>query len=482
LPEADTGEMLKRFLAQPYLDLATASATAEGGTHGAVYAPALLQDEADYRGALQRWFALVAVGGRLVLTVPHAFLDARQDRLPVPGHPRQVRLYTPASLLAEIEEALAPNSYRLRWLADRDAGYDYALDRATPPVGQHDIALVLERIAPPAWELAPLLPAAIPPPAQNFEPARTRIETMAAGRICRILLLKLDHLGDFIMGVPAMRAVRAHFPDAHITLVVGEWNASLARRIGIADKVLTFDAFPRNTAEIPVDIAGKIAPFDALVGAHYDLAIDLRTFDDTRVLLGNVDAAHKAGIGHRGRHPFLDIFLPIDPVAEAVDHAWAEDIGIAELHVADSRTRGPFEIHFNGMAADEVAQTLTWGPYRSLVPGEYLFQPFVDVDSTRAGQLAYDIVIDVERVAYGVLDGGGEISLPFDVTKGGQFEFRLWTVSGEPAPAFRFQGGRLIKRGAGGTLHQSETLMLLVELTAMRLRSANLFPARNEAR
>ena len=476
--------VLAGFLAgQPRLDLAGADADAADGMQAVVHAPELLQDEPDYRAALQRWFALLKVGGVLVLSVPHAFLDTRQDRLPAPQRPRQQRLYTPASLLAEVEEALVPNSYRLRWLADRDGGYDYARDRATPPTGQHDIVLVLERIAPPAWDLAPPEAAAAPAPDALFEPLRTRAETMAASDVERILVLKLDHLGDFIMGLPALRAIRRHFPAAHISLVVGEWNVDIARRVGIADELLTFDAFPRNTGEVAVDVAGKVAQFDALVTGHYDLAIDLRSFDDTRVLLRNVKASHKAGIRHRGAHPFLDIFLPLDPAGERVDHAWTETIAPSEFLALDACVRTPFQIGGIDLPIGGGEQVLVWGPYRQLVPGDYLFQPFIELETGRPGVLAYDIAVGSQRSAYGVFDGRTDLLVPFTVPdRANHFEFRLCTLPGEPAPDFHFYGGKLIKKGAGGTLHQSEYLALLVELVAMRLNGTILRDARDHAR
>jgi len=465
-------DMIETFLArQPRLDLGQDEAIdAARGLYAVVHAPELLQDEGDYRAVLQRWFGLVAEGGLLVVTVPHAFLDARRDRLPVPHRPRQRRLYTPAALLAEVEDALVPNSYRLRWLADRDGGYDYALDRATPPVGQHEIALVLERIAPPKWDLAPPATQAVPLPRAAFEPLRTRVERKVAERVERILLIKLDHLGDFVMAVPALGAVRRHFPGAHITLVIGGWNEGLARRIGIADEIILFDAYPRNAEEQPVEIAGKTAELRALVGGGYDLAIDLRTFEDTRILLRDLDARHKAGLGNRGTHPFLDIFLPIDPVAEQVDHAWVRDISLSEFFQHDRCRRGRFHITCERQAARDQGEPLTFGPYWVLGPGDYLFQPFLDVDGGQAGLLAYDVAIDMRRIAFGVLDGETDLTVRFNVADKGRFEFRLWNIAGEATPAFQFFGGRLIKRGGGSTLHQSEYLALLVELAAMRLK------------
>src|ERR1700694_853439 len=45
----------------------------------------------------------------------------------------------------------------------------------------------------------------------------------------RVLVLKLDHRGDFLIGLPALEMLRATFADDHITLVCGSWNAATAR-------------------------------------------------------------------------------------------------------------------------------------------------------------------------------------------------------------------------------------------------------------
>ena len=105
---------------------------------------------------LREWFRVLRIGGHLVLMVPHAYLYER--RLTVPPSrwsPEHVRAYTPASLLVEVEGALEPNSYRVRSLRDRDAGYGYAVPSTTHPIGQFEVELVLQRIAQPAWKVEP---------------------------------------------------------------------------------------------------------------------------------------------------------------------------------------------------------------------------------------------------------------------------------------------------------------------------------------
>jgi SAM-dependent methyltransferase len=103
---------------------------------------------------LREWFRVLRVGGTLVLMVPHAFLYER--RLTVPPSRfsgEHLRSYTPAMLLAEIERALIPNTYRVRHLADVDIGYDYGLLSEIHPTGCFEIELVIERIVPPAWSV-----------------------------------------------------------------------------------------------------------------------------------------------------------------------------------------------------------------------------------------------------------------------------------------------------------------------------------------
>ena len=58
----------------------------------------------------------------------------------------------------------------------------------------------------------------------------------------RILLLRLERIGDLLMALPGIAAVRRHAPAARIDLVVGSWNQELARAIPYVDDIETLDA------------------------------------------------------------------------------------------------------------------------------------------------------------------------------------------------------------------------------------------------
>ena len=64
-----------------------------------------------------------------------------------------LRFYSPAELLAAIEQALPPNAYRVRHLADSDFGYRYEDSPDHHPSGYYEIELVIEKITPPVWNL-----------------------------------------------------------------------------------------------------------------------------------------------------------------------------------------------------------------------------------------------------------------------------------------------------------------------------------------
>ena len=151
--------------AQPVLPHATGVELGDAGYNGlqlpwgtetvdTVHSSHVLEHVPDAVVTLREWFRVLKVGGFLITFVPHAFLYER--RLSVPPSrwsPEHLRCYTNATLLADVEKALSPNTYRVRHNADCDVGYDYALPLEQHPQGALEIELVLQKIQPPAWHV-----------------------------------------------------------------------------------------------------------------------------------------------------------------------------------------------------------------------------------------------------------------------------------------------------------------------------------------
>jgi heptosyltransferase III len=125
----------------------------------------------------------------------------------------------------------------------------------------------------------------------------------------RILVLKLDHIGDLVLAQPALRRLQEAFPDASFTLACGPWNVALAEVSGGFDRIVAFNVFDANRRIDPHD---AVIRFAALNLGRYDLAIDLRHEPDTRSLLMAVDATWRAGFqapAHAGGG-HLDVVVP----------------------------------------------------------------------------------------------------------------------------------------------------------------------------
>ncbi|MFD1951720.1 glycosyltransferase family 9 protein [Sphingomonas arantia] len=436
----------------------------------------LLQDIVDYRAVVREWHARLRVGDYLIIAVPHFFLYNRQLALPSKWLPAQRRLYSPGSLLTEIEEALAPDSYRVRWLGDLDDGYDHDLPPGVEPQGASDIAVVIERTQASAGLLPdPPVRAAWEMPQKarvHFDTERTRIEREVRSSPKRILIMKLDHLGDLIMGIPALELARRYFSDARIDLVVGSWNKDMAAELGVADRIIAFDAFPRNSTEEEPNVEATLGLFRASITDQYDLAIDLRADIDTRVLLRAVKASIKAGIGTRGRFPFLDIALPLDSTRNEAERARDDTIGQHGFAHQGSARRTHFGLHSDKETVERDCAIL-WGPYIVLEPGDYVFDFYLDLEDERGdGLLHLDVALNNgRRVAEMFVSGPGNFHLRFRVDEPGTtFEARIFTVDDHPSISFSFYGGRLIKQAPGNVLHQSEYAALLIEFVKMRVQ------------
>jgi lipopolysaccharide heptosyltransferase II len=69
-----------------------------------------------------------------------------------------------------------------------------------------------------------------------------RTRSRSSAPIRRVLLLRLERIGDLLMVLEAIRAARAAWPTAEIDLAVGSWNAPLARLIPELSHVEVVDA------------------------------------------------------------------------------------------------------------------------------------------------------------------------------------------------------------------------------------------------
>jgi lipopolysaccharide heptosyltransferase II len=143
--------------------------------------------------------------------------------------------------------------------------------------------------------------------------ARRRRRRPGADEVRRVLVLRLERIGDLLMSLPALHALRQHAPRARIDLVVGSWNEALAGQVAGIDLVETMDA-----PWLARDAGG--AGWRALLAQarrwraqRYDLAINLEGDIRSNLLLSRADARWCAGFGMAGGGPLLDDDVRFDP-------------------------------------------------------------------------------------------------------------------------------------------------------------------------
>jgi ADP-heptose:LPS heptosyltransferase len=86
----------------------------------------------------------------------------------------------------------------------------------------------------------------------------------------RILLSRTDRIGDLVLSTPAIATVRASFPDAHLTMVTGEYNKVVMERNDDVDELIVL---PRGAT--PRTLGAKLHGYD-LAMALAPRSVDLR--------------------------------------------------------------------------------------------------------------------------------------------------------------------------------------------------------------
>ena len=108
----------------------------------------------------------------------------------------------------------------------------------------------------------------------------------------KILLIRLSSLGDIVLTTPAIRAVRAHFRDAYIAMLVAKQSAEILRENPYLDEIITFDRRAKDK-----DTREMLRIIRLLRERKFTLAIDLQRKFRTGLLMAFSGAPERIGKG-----------------------------------------------------------------------------------------------------------------------------------------------------------------------------------------
>jgi ADP-heptose:LPS heptosyltransferase len=137
----------------------------------------------------------------------------------------------------------------------------------------------------------------------------------------RILLLRMERIGDLLMALPAIRDVRELAPGAEIDLVVGSWNLDLARAVDAVTRVQALDAAWLARDHQGLRLPSLLRAARRWRGARYDLAINFEPDVRSNMLLSASGAAWTVGYRSGGGGALLDRALDYDTRLHTTENA-----------------------------------------------------------------------------------------------------------------------------------------------------------------
>ena len=137
-----------------------------------------------------------------------------------------------------------------------------------------------------------------------------------------ILVIDFGQLGDVVLSLPALNAVRARFPRARLTVMVGGPAAPVVELAGIADRVWAVDRVALRDGVKALSVLRIAQLVKEVRRARFDFVIDLHSLSETN-LLGFLSGAPERLYGRRpGRSlDFLSNFQPRAAVEDRRKHA-----------------------------------------------------------------------------------------------------------------------------------------------------------------
>jgi ADP-heptose:LPS heptosyltransferase len=137
--------------------------------------------------------------------------------------------------------------------------------------------------------------------------------TPPAAPVRRVLLMRLERIGDLLMVLEAIRDARAAWPDAEIDLAVGSWNVPLARLIQGVNGIEIADAPWLARDDSAASSRALIARARSWRARRYDVVVNFEPDIRSNFLAWLTGAPRRVGYWTGGGGRFLSDAVPYAP-------------------------------------------------------------------------------------------------------------------------------------------------------------------------
>lgn len=144
-----------------------------------------------------------------------------------------------------------------------------------------------------------------PDPARRSASAVPTTWAIFYPEVMRLLVRATNWVGDAVMSLPALAAIRRRFPDAHIAILARPWVAGLYRHEPFADEIIPFQPGERLQAW-----RDRRAAAASLRAMRFDCAVLLQNAFDAALITWMAGISRRAGYARDGRGLLLTDAIP----------------------------------------------------------------------------------------------------------------------------------------------------------------------------
>ncbi|MEJ7848016.1 MAG: glycosyltransferase family 9 protein [Pyrinomonadaceae bacterium] len=136
-----------------------------------------------------------------------------------------------------------------------------------------------------------------------------------------ILIIDFGQLGDVVLSLPALSAIRQNFPNAKITVLAGKIPSEVVRLGGVADEIVPVDKVLLRKSSKIWAIWQILRLVKNVRGRKFDLIVDLHSLYETNLLAFLSGAKHRLLSNRENRSlDFMGKFNPKPPLEDKAMH------------------------------------------------------------------------------------------------------------------------------------------------------------------